>query len=1165
MVKITSPPSITLPQLSSEQIRKPVTTVDEFPNSLEASRKLPPWGKTLSTEFRRSRTNQPSLMSKTGYTATHYIPKEVDNTVSHSQILSLLTDPIPRETRMLKKWKEAYYLYEAICQPQYRSGSFENALWGLSVKEIGKQVFVQAIISEFKFDRKLRMEEHLERLYENFDNAENDRVDYRLIQCTYLNLTLYRLILDKPRHLFFLMYDIFCEPFSDTVLRSDCLNLISLAAATDEEFAASRFRLNDALTEMAPTRGLKPNFRLVEKSMLKEVFEVHPGIMLSFKDQCWARLHEDQRLHILGKKEDQSAKGFEYQDFKFKARQALQLWTRALLASSFRSWDEYKEESLRIKSQRLWMLYRSAKRRLRQWRVMTELALAKRERVKIAWAMGKLIIKRARFLRWARLVITTRRMLRACHKYDNKFKTYGDGLGHLRYGWWRWKSRLLLQRWDDETKFIQRVEYATKWCKAKFKLRVWNAFKKEIKQRIIEKNKELDMVDRQKWLTDMMGDADEELKKLTKEKEAAMLAKQIALEEEEARERIRNRNLQNARKKAERGAGDRMVRDIQREERRKRVEAEKQKIFDEWADEWDGENKQRRTFNPNRTKYRKKHGDTSGLECWRCGREGHFYKTCYYLDHIHGIHVYENAKETLEDIASKYKITVRQLEKWNHIESHKDLVVGQNVRIVDIDDGNWHASQQKPPGENWTWDFVDVCRSRVGNWLNSKDKDAKEKTTKAFKNLRREFYMPPTIENTYREAQLNSECNIALATIDGIMFSKGILGRELFEKFDESGDGYVTYEEFQSGIDAFGLNIEHSWIRSIVKTIDKEGDGYIGVEELQEAMERTYEFNGVQGSPWKMYVSIAHQILVFHNVVTDQMVFEHDMTNAILKEIVKANFIAEKEVAERNHILDLKAKDLIDRKEYYAATKLQFFYWKWTALRDMAKQRWKLEQHELSIMRKKERKFALMWQTAWRKFLARKQSWFRVQLHYQKMVDMEAGGALCYFNHLTGDKTYERPKIFFLLLNRQMGEDLDEPLPWSIQYDDEGYQYWYNMLTREKIVGKRYDDGFGEIIEKPAKKPAGYPICLSCNIELAWKICKQCDFAYCFHCFRNNHNYVGADRHTWTIQEPIHCSLCKKNVAAKRAKGKEFCQKCFDRLEKSGVFRGKAVGKIEDV
>ena len=78
------------------------------------------------------------------------------------------------------------------------------------------------------------------------------------------------------------------------------------------------------------------------------------------------------------------------------------------------------------------------------------------------------------------------------------------------------------------------------------------------------------MLDRQKWLRDMMSDADEELKRLTKEKEAEMLRKQLELEEEEARERLRARNQNMARKKAERGAGDRVIRDIQREERRKR-------------------------------------------------------------------------------------------------------------------------------------------------------------------------------------------------------------------------------------------------------------------------------------------------------------------------------------------------------------------------------------------------------------------------------------------------------------------------------------------------------------------------------------------------------------------------------------------------------------------
>lgn len=96
-------------------------------------------------------------------------------------------------------------------------------------------------------------------------------------------------------------------------------------------------------------------------------------------------------------------------------------------------------------------------------------------------------------------------------------------------------------------------------------------------------------------------------------------------------------------------------------------------------------------------------------------------------------------------------------------------------------------------------------------------------------------------------------------------------------------------------------------------------------------------------------------------------------------------------------------------------------------------------------------------------------------------------------------------------------------------------------------------------------QPDGYPLCLNCNIELAWKCCKQCNFDYCFHCFRISHNFVGADKHNWTIQEPLMCGLCHKNVAGKKAKGKLFCQNCFGRLEKSGVFRGKAVGKIEDV
>ena len=149
-----------------------------------------------------------------------------------------------------------------------------------------------------------------------------------------------------------------------------------------------------------------------------------------------------------------------------------------------------------------------------------------------------------------------------------------------------------------------------------------------------------------------------------------------------------HRNQDQQRRKAQRGADDRYIRDIQvssnnppaprvpttythllcdrfalafaslahtqREDRRKRVEAEKAKLYEEWDEEWNMTNTKKRTFNPNRTKYKKRFedDDESTVECWRCGREGHMYRQCYFTDHIDGIHVYKKG-ETLEQVRTK--------------------------------------------------------------------------------------------------------------------------------------------------------------------------------------------------------------------------------------------------------------------------------------------------------------------------------------------------------------------------------------------------------------------------------------------------------------------------------------------------------------------------------
>jgi len=114
-------------------------------------------------------------------------------------------------------------------------------------------------------------------------------------------------------------------------------------------------------------------------------------------------------------------------------------------------------------------------------------------------------------------------------------------------------------------------------------------------------------------------------------------------------------------------------------------------------------------------------------------------------------------------------------------------------------------------------------------------------------------------------------------------------------------------------------------------------------------------------------------------------------------------------------------------------------------------------------MRRKEKKVALMWQSAYRKKAAKRRTWNRVQLHYEKKVDVENGGRLYYFNHLTGDRSWTKPALFFLFLGMDKNIDLDDPLPWSLQYKDDGNMYWFNRETMEMIEG----DIYGNAPQKP--------------------------------------------------------------------------------------------------
>ena len=51
-----------------------------------------------------------------------------------------------------------------------------------------------------------------------------------------------------------------------------------------------------------------------------------------------------------------------------------------------------------------------------------------------------------------------------------------------------------------------------------------------------------------------------------------------------------------------------------------------------------------------------------------------------------------------------------------------------------------------------------------------------------------------------------------------------------------------------------------------------------------------------------MYVDPAQDVICYHNLATDELIFEHRMSDRKLMEVTKSNFLAETELEAINHV-----------------------------------------------------------------------------------------------------------------------------------------------------------------------------------------------------------------------------------------------------------------------
>ena len=127
-------------------------------------------------------------------------------------------------------------------------------------------------------------------------------------------------------------------------------------------------------------------------------------------------------------------------------------------------------------------------------------------------------------------------------------------------------------------------------------------------------------------------------------------------------------------------------------------------------------------------------------------------------------------------------------------------------------------------------------------------------------------------------------------------------------KFDVDKKGYLSYDEFKNLVKALGVKLNPSQMAQVIKSVDADGDGCLELDELLTSM-KDIERMGVVGSPWKMYIDGAQDVIVYHNFDTDQKVYEYQMTDEILKQVNLSNYFGEADEQARIDSDEAKEKD----------------------------------------------------------------------------------------------------------------------------------------------------------------------------------------------------------------------------------------------------------------
>ena len=281
----------------------------------------------------------------------------------------------------------------------------------------------------------------------------------------------------------------------------------------------------------------------------------------------------------------------------------------------------------------------------------------------------------------------------------------------------------------------------------------------------------------------------------------------------------------------------------------------------------------------------------------------------------------------------------------------------------------------------------------------------------------------------------------------------------------------------------------------------------------------------------------AQDVICYHNIRTNEIVWEHKMTDTLLLEITKSNFQGEAELAGIDEMRRERALAWTAVRRDRAAHTIQQLFHCRAARKEMGRLLWKVKARSAKRATDERHDAAVLLQRAYRRSEAERFYRVLLQLHFEKIPDVHER-RVYYCNHVTGDCTWDPPRSL------PKGLKLHEP---------------HEFVGHGPYV--RWNLPLSQPLQRSHAKPDGFSRCSRCLQNLALLECDATPGSFCFRCFRDvfDADFLFKSKSTLRRVQPITCSQCDRGKSAawrnvsdlqhNRLATATPCKACFERIQ----------------